>query len=80
MKTFDESVVAVDILETPITWVMAMHEVTGAAVEDLEDYARRRGLWDGVSSQWNEGYTGLLIDPQKLAAVLKYLLGMEHLQ
>jgi hypothetical protein len=80
MKTFDEAVVAVNVLEAPVAWVMAMHEATGASVEDLEDYARRRTLWEGVSSQRNEEYTGLLIDPQKLAGALRYLLGMEHLQ
>jgi hypothetical protein len=77
MKTFDELAVAVDILETPITWVMAMHEVTGAAVEDLEDYARRRRLWDGVMHSEQSGRPSA---PLCIVQVLKYLLGMEHLQ
>ena len=77
MKTFDESVVAVNILETPITWVMAMHEVTGAAVEDLEDYARRRGLWDGIARSEQSGRPSA---PPCVMQALKYLLGMEHLQ
>ena len=76
MKTFDESVVAVNILETPITWVMAMHEVTGAAVEDLEDYARRRELWAGVVRGER---SGVMVLPS-IREALRYLLGMEHLQ
>jgi hypothetical protein len=76
MKTFDEAVVAVNVLEAPVTWVMAMHEATGAAVEDLEDYARRRVLWAGVTRGERNGVTVLPC----IREALKYLLGMEHLQ
>ena len=77
MKTFDESAVAVNILEAPITWAMAMHEATGAAMEDLEDYAKLRELWANIESQsqWNGS-----IKLPGIREALKYLLGMEHLQ
>ena len=76
MKTFDESAVAVNVLEAPVTWVMAMHEATGAAVEDLEDYARRRELWAGVVRGER---SGVMVLPS-IREALRYLLGMEHLQ
>jgi hypothetical protein len=76
VKTFDESAVTIDVLKSPVTWVMAMHEATGAAMEDLEDYARRRGLWEDIS-QWC-GSDHAVVPPSVLNA-LKYRLGMEHL-
>jgi len=77
MKTFDESAVAVNVLEAPVTWALAMQETTGAALEDLEDYARRRALWANIVRSEQSGRPSA---PPCVTQVLKYLLGMEHLQ
>ena len=79
MKTFDEALIPeIDILMAPVTWVMAMREKTDAVIEDLEDYARRRQLWEAVRQESpllnGEAVPGSVID------TLKYLLGMEHLR
>ena len=71
MKSFDEQLVSgIDVLTSPITWAMAMHEKTGAAIVDLEDYAVRRLLWHGIAQS----------ESGSLEAAVKYLLGMDHLK
>ena len=48
MKTFDESLVSIDILEKPEAWALSMAHVTGTDIDDLCDYAKRRRLMNDL--------------------------------
>jgi hypothetical protein len=68
MKSFDEHLVDINILEWPMQWANAMQVRTGADFAELSDYAHRRVLWHSADGKWGS-----------LQDTLKYLLGMEHL-